>query len=76
MFAFYSPVPYFYREWGSDVKGVPPAILTAAPAGNIEAAVARQKTAKLRAEQLEITIPLAVQTAWAVSGCQERGWMS
>lgn len=34
-------------------------------AGNIEAAVARQNVAKLRIEQLEITIPLDVQTAWA-----------
>lgn len=33
-------------------------------AGNIEAAIARQHAAKLRVEQLQITIPLEVQTAW------------
>ena len=32
--------------------------------GNIEAAVARQNAAKLRMQQLEITIPLDVQIAW------------
>lgn len=34
-------------------------------AGNIEAAVAHQNAAKLRMEQLQITIPLEVETAWA-----------
>jgi cobalt-zinc-cadmium efflux system outer membrane protein len=33
-------------------------------AGNMEAAMARQSAAKLRVEQLEITIPIEVRTAW------------